>query len=96
MVIYILAVFCWSCPIMYEAASFSSFIEIIVRDYGEAAAAEQDEDKRTSHISMKRSFSRALCCYEIPKNTMFCIACHAWSYMTVQSRTHDQHIIEYC
>lgn len=48
-VIYILAVICWSCPIIYEAASFSSFIEIIIRDYGEAAAAEREEDKNIPH-----------------------------------------------
>lgn len=34
---------------MYEAASFSSFIEIIDRDYGEAAAAEREEDKNIPH-----------------------------------------------
>ncbi|WMV39774.1 hypothetical protein MTR67_033159 [Solanum verrucosum] len=56
---------------MYETASFSSFIEIIVRDYGEAAAAEQDEDKRTSHISMKRSFSCPIVYHSIGYLIMF-------------------------
>lgn len=63
--------------------------EIMVRDSGEAAAAaEWEEDESIPHEHEEKLLVSTILSHEKPKNTMFSIACHAWSYMTVQSRIH--------
>lgn len=41
---------------MYEDASFSSFKDIIIREYWEAAAAEWEEDRRIPRSYEEKSF----------------------------------------